>query len=138
MDTKEITVNNEHYLVLKLPDAVFYKEQYGKFMELFQKSGVEVQEKMKKGALGDPTKDLTQDVLDDTKNNAVLFPDDLMKTLNNSPDADVSDYTVYLVKPSGVYVLTYLEAAKINFPRTLSESQKVDSLNAQDFINAYE
>jgi len=137
MDFKEITVKDGKYLALRLPDAVLFKEQHTKFIDMFKSSGVKINETMRNSeTFGDPTLGHSKEVLNDTTNNAILLPDTLMQVLNKDPEANIDDNLVYLVKPSGVYVTTYKEAQSIDFPRLTDKLQKTE-LDPQDFISQY-
>jgi len=133
--TKDIVVNNQDYTTIGLMNANDYKEQHLSFMKLFASSPETSAAFKNSEAFGDPTANCSREELEDSKNNYIVFPKDFIAKINKDPDAPLDDIEVLLLKPSGVYKMTYKDSLHLAFPRRIESLNKTD-LNPQDFIDA--
>lgn len=136
MEFKLIEVDGQKYTAMRLPDAAEVAQQHLKFLEIFERSSPEAKAQWANSSIfGDPTEGLSNDILADTYDNIILIPEVLMCKLDVDPKAEVNNDPVYLVKPSGVYAMTYLQSMENQFPRIMNTHFKTE-LNPATFIKA--
>ena len=137
-EVKTIQVNGDTYSGFSLMTAKDYREQHEKFSDLFKDAPAETKEAFSKSeAFIDPTLTCSAEEIKDAENNFIVFPQVFINKINNDPDGFLDDELVLLVKPSGVFYLSYKDSLSFKFPRDTTNLTK-SSLDPKSFIDAFE